>query len=210
MKTAQSPWFEEQSTVCGQVCEHSVVLASFLQTTTERRPQLLQVARRITNHNEDAEDILQEAFLKAYKALPNFRGEAKMSTWLTAIVKNTAREHLRSKGNRIFLSIEHTSGADNEMVAMDLPDPGHNPEESCERREIEKILQAEVGKLNRGCRQVIERCIFQEQPQLEVAQALHVKVATVKARVYRAKRMLGRALAQYETSWGTVGTATAG
>lgn len=210
MKATESPWLEEQPAICGQVRDYSVVLANFLRATTERRPQLLQVARRIANHNEDAEDILQEAFLKAYKALPNFRGEAQMSTWLTAIVKNTAREHLRSKGSRIFLSIEYTSGADNEVVAMDFPDPGYNPEESCERGEMEKLLQAEVAKLNRGCRQVIERCILQEQPQLEVAQSLHIKVATVKARVYRAKRMLGRALAQYETNWGAVGAAAAG
>jgi len=72
----------------------------FLRTTEERRTQLLQVARRITNGGEDAEDILQEAFPKAYKALPNFRGDSSMSTWLTAIVRNTAREYLRERRRR--------------------------------------------------------------------------------------------------------------
>jgi RNA polymerase sigma-70 factor (ECF subfamily) len=177
------------------------VLANFLQAAAERRPQLLQVARRITNHNDDAEDILQEAFLKAYKALPNFRGEAQMSTWLTAIVRNTALEHLRGQRGRIFLSIEYVSGNDNEVVAMDFPDPRHNPEDACERREMEDLLHGEVDKLNRSCRQVIEKCVLQEQPQLEVANALKIKVATVKARVFRAKRMLNRALTQYDENW---------
>jgi len=181
--------------------DDNAVLAKFLRAAAERRPQLLQVARRITNHNDDAEDVLQEAFLKAYKALPNFRGEAQMSTWLTAIVKNTAREHLRGQRGRIFLSIEYTSGSDKEGFAMDFPDSRHNPEESCERREMETLLRGEVEKLNRGCRQVIERCILQEQPQVEVAEALQIKVATVKARVFRAKRMLNRALSQYENMW---------
>jgi len=84
---------------------------------------------------------------------------------------------------------------------MDFPDPRHNPEESCERREMEDLLRGEVEKLNRACRQVIERCILQEQPQLEVANALKIKVATVKARVFRAKRTLSRALSQYDGTW---------
>ena len=210
MNTAESPWFEEGSIPEGETRDYSAVLANFLEATAERRPQLLQVARRITNHNEDAEDILQEAFMKAYRALPNFRGEAKMSTWLTAIVRNTALEHRRGQRGRIFLSIEYTPGGENEVVAMDFADPRHNPEESCERREMERLLRAEVDKLNRGCRQVIERCILQEQPQIEAAEALHVKVATVKARVFRAKRVLSRALARYESNWRAVGAATAG
>lgn len=207
MHTTDSPWFEESAPLCAEPRDHNTVLTNFLQAAEERRPQLLQVARRITNHNDDAEDVLQEAFLKAYKALPNFRGEAQMSTWLTAIVKNTAREHLRGKGGRIFLSIEYTAGTDNETVAMDFPDTRRNPEESCEQREIETLLRGEVAKLNRGCRQVIERCMLQEEPQLEVAKALQVKVATVKARVFRAKRILNRALSRYETGWSSMRTA---
>jgi len=199
MNTTDSRWMQDTDGI----------VAHFLQAASERRPQLLQVARRITNRNEDAEDVLQEAFLKAYRALPNFRGEAKMSTWLTAIVKNTAREHLRGQRGRVFLSIEYTTGNDNEVVAMDFPDPGHNPEESCERREMDELLHSEVSKLNRGCRQVIERCVLQEQSQLEAAEALQIRVATVKARVFRAKRMLNRALSQHETGWREMRTANA-
>ena len=191
-------------------CEQGSLQAKFLRAAAEGRPQLLQVARRITNRNEDAEDILQDAFLKAYKALPNFRGEAQMSTWLTAIVKNTAREHLRGQRGRVFLSIEYTAGNDNEVVAMDFPDGQPNPEESCRRREMEELLHGEVSKLNNGCRQVIERCMLREQSQMEAAEALQIRVATVKARVFRAKRMLNRALAQYERPWQNLETASAG
>ncbi len=190
-------------------CELDSVQAKFLRAAAERRPQLLQAARRITNRDEDAEDILQDALLKAYKALPNFRGEAQMSTWLTAIVKNTAREHLRGQRGRVFLSIEYTAGNDNEVVAMDFPDGRPNPEESCRRREMEELLHCEVSKLNRGCRQVIERCMLQEDSQTEVAAALQIRVATVKARVFRAKRILNRALAQYERPWQDLQTASA-
>lgn len=134
-----------------------------------------------------------------------------MSTWLTAIVKNTAREHMRGQRGRVFLSIEYTAGNDSEMVAMDFPDARPNPEESCGRREMEKLLHAELNKLNCGCRQVIERCMLQEQSQMEAADALQIRVATVKARVFRAKRMLNRALSQYDRPpWQDLHSAGAG
>ena len=99
-------------------------ILEFLEIAERRRPQLLRMARRLTNCNEDAEDIVQEAFMKAFKALAKFRGESQMSSWLGAIVQNTAHEHLRSRRGRVFLSIEYLNKEDNEVVEIDLPDPG--------------------------------------------------------------------------------------
>jgi RNA polymerase sigma-70 factor (ECF subfamily) len=175
-------------------------LREFMETAERRRPQLLRMARRLTDCNEDAEDILQEAFMKAYKALARFRGESQMSSWLGAIVQNTAHEHRRSQRGRVFLSIEYLSKDENEVVEINLPDPGRNPEETWERREMEKILREEVGKLSFVCRRAIEVCVLEEQPQLDVANALNMSVATVKSRVFRGKRMLERSLSRRLTS----------
>src|SRR6516165_75791 len=90
-------------------------LREFLETAERRRPQLLRMARRLTQCHEDAEDILQESFMKAFKALARFRGESQMSSWLGAIVQNTAHEHLRSRRNRVFVSIEYLCKQDNEV-----------------------------------------------------------------------------------------------
>lgn len=171
-------------------------LAEFLETAERRRPQLLRMARRLTNSNEDAEDIVQEALLKAYKALAKFRGESQMSSWLGAIVQNTAHEHLRSRRNRVFLPIEYLSKQDNEVVEIDLPDPRKNPEETCQSKEMEGILREEVGKLGRVCRHAIELCMLEESPQLDVAKSLNLSVATMKSRVFRGKRILGRTLSR--------------
>jgi RNA polymerase sigma-70 factor (ECF subfamily) len=171
-------------------------IEEFLETIERRRPQLLRMARRMTQCNEDAEDILQEAFLKAYKALAKFRGESQMSSWLGAIVQNTAHEHLRSRRNRVIVSIEYLSRADNEVVEIDLPDPGRNPEEICESREMETILREEVGKLGHVCRRAIEMCMLDENPQLAAASSLNLSVATMKSRVFRGKRILGRSISR--------------
>jgi RNA polymerase sigma-70 factor, ECF subfamily len=167
-------------------------LREFLETAERRRPQLLRMARRLTNSNEDAEDIVQEAFMKAYKALAKFRGESQMSSWLGAIVQNTAHEHLRSRRNRVFVSIEYLNKQDNEVMEIDLPDPGRNPEETWQSKEMESILREEVSKLGIVCRRAIEICVLDESPQLAAAQALNLSVATMKSRVFRGKRILGR------------------
>lgn len=171
-------------------------IEEFLETAERRRPQLLRMARRLTQCNEDAEDILQEAFLKAFKALARFRGESQMSSWLGAIVQNTAHEHLRSRRNRVFISIEYLCKKDNEVVEIDLPDPGRNPEETYQAREMENILHEEVGKLGQVCRRAIEICVLDEQPQLAAASSLNLSVATMKSRVFRGKRILGRSISR--------------
>ena len=171
-------------------------IREFLETAEQRRPQLLRMARRLTNSNEDAEDVVQEAYMKAYKALARFRGESQMSSWLGAIVQNTAHEHLRSRRNRVFVSIEYLSRQDNEVVEIDLPDPGKNPEETCQTNEIERILREEVSKLGVICRRAIEMCMLEENPQFEAASSLNLSVATMKSRVFRGKRLLGRSLSR--------------
>lgn len=171
-------------------------IEEFLETAERRRPQLLRMARRMTQTTEDAEDILQEAYLKAFKALAKFRGESQMSSWLGAIVQNTAREHLRSRCNRVFVSVEYLCKKDNEVVEIDLPDPGRNPEETCQAREMENILHEEVGKLGHVCRRAIEMCVLDERPQLAAANSLNLSVATMKSRVFRGKRILGRSISR--------------
>lgn len=178
----------------GQVSDGRI--REFLETAERRRPQLLRMARRLSNSNEDAEDILQEAFMKAYKALAKFRGESQMSSWLGAIVQNTAHEHLRSRRNRVFVSIEYLNRQDNEVVEIDLPDPSKNPEETCQSKEMESILREEVGKLGLVCRRAIELCMLEERPQLEAADSLRLSVATMKSRVFRGKRLLGHAVSR--------------
>jgi RNA polymerase sigma-70 factor, ECF subfamily len=165
-------------------------IETFLQTAEQRRGQLLHMARRITNRSEDSEDILQEAFLKACQALPKFRGESQMSTWLNAIVRNTALEYLRSHKGRFFLPIEPV-GSDS-SASLDFPDTRDTPEQCCERKEMEEILRTEMGKLSAGCRRALELCFLEGCSQIAAAQQLNVRTETVKSRVFRGKRILQR------------------
>lgn len=167
-------------------------VAIFREVAEQRRTQLLRLARRITNSSEDSEDILQDAFLRAYQALPRFRGEALMSTWLSVIVQNTAKEYLRGRKRRSVLSIEFSPNDGLEKIVQDVPDVRETPEDEIIRREMEQTLRSEIGKLSLLCRRALELCILEERSHIAAARELNVRVGTIKARVFRGKSVLRR------------------
>jgi RNA polymerase sigma-70 factor, ECF subfamily len=174
----------------GVVWESKV--ADFVEAAEQRRGHLLRLARRVTPCNEEAEDIVQEALLRAYRNLPRFRGEARMSTWLQAIVQNAAREWLREQKGRVLLPLERQT--DRESVPFEFPDPGPTPEEIYEAEEMRRILRRETRKLSKNCRRAVQLCIFEETPQQTAARKLDVSVVAIKARIFTAKRLLRQAM----------------
>lgn len=162
----------------------------------KRRAQLLWDAQRVTKSAEEAEDIVQESLLKAWRNLQQFRGEAQIGTWLRAIVKNTAREWLRSRGSRVHLPLETRRNEDEEPAVLELIDTRLGPEEWCERREIEEILYSELGTLTYLSRRAIELCALEEQSLRDAARTLNVGVVAVKSRMFRGRRLLERGICQ--------------
>lgn len=167
-------------------------VSSFVQTVQQRREHLVRVARRFTPSGEEAEDIVQEALLRAYRSLPRFRGEAKMSTWLQTIVQNAAHEWLRGQKGRVLLPLECKT--EEGSVPLNLPDPSRTPEENCAAAERSRILSRELGKLSTGCQRAVELCVFDEMKQRTAAKKLNVSVVAIKARIFTAKRLLRKAL----------------
>src|SRR5260370_3481566 len=95
-----------------------------------------RIALRFLGNIADAEDAVQDAFLSAFTHLDQFGGQAKMSTWLTAIVINAARIKLRQRSPQAQISLDETHGEQNLLLAEMLPDHQPNPEEACCSREI--------------------------------------------------------------------------
>lgn len=174
-------------------------LACFERNVRKNRANLIWLARRLTPFYEDAEDIVQESLLRAYHHLPQFRGEAKMSTWIQSIVRNTARDWLRRHRGRIVLSFEHIRNEDDELPAFDVPDPARNPEDSLAIGELERIMLAEVDKLGEHYRSAVTLCMLGEVPQKEVASRLKVNVLTLKSRIFKAKASLRRSMTRMGT-----------
>lgn len=162
----------------------------------ERRAQLLWDVQRVTKSSEDAEDIVQEALLRAWRSLQQFRGDAQLSTWLRAIVRNTAREWLRNRGSRITVPIGGQRPEEDEFPMLELMDTRPDPEETCARHEMERLLRAEIQGLTMISRRAIELCALEEASLREAASALNVNVVTVKSRLFRGRQLLQRGLCE--------------
>lgn len=195
MPESSSPMQEKERPCCvapsrsttQKTNEDAALLVLF---SVQRRAQLLWDAQRVTRSAEEAEDIVQESLLKAWRNLQQFRGEAQIGTWLRAIVKNTAREWMRGRGSKAHLPLESQRNEDEEPTVLDLVDPRLNPEQWCERKEMEEILHSEIQALGYLSRKAIELCALEEQPLRDVARAMNVGVVAVKSRVFRGRRTL--------------------
>lgn len=174
--------------------------AAFLMTVERRRSQLQRVAMNMLRCQEDAEDIVQESVLKALRFLPRFRGEARIDTWLHAIVVNTARDWLRLRRQRAQAPMEAESEEWDDVLALEIPSPSEDPEESCSRHELERLLQEEIHRLDPIYQMPIRLCDLGGRSYREAAVMLKLTGPAMKARLFRARGLLKKRLRRHARS----------
>jgi RNA polymerase sigma factor (sigma-70 family) len=165
---------------------------AFEKLVLRHQKRVLAVAQRITRNREDAEDVAQESFHKAFLHLGNFQERSRFSTWLTRIAMNEAIMLLRRR--RRFLEVQPlSSGDDVKSVSEAFIDQRSNPEESCWRRERTELLTGAINRLGPRMRRTILLCIVEERSVKETAQVLGISTASVKSRLFHGRRLLGPA-----------------
>src|SRR5712692_5162609 len=162
--------------------------------------KIFSLAQRMTRNLEDAEDVVQQSFQKAFINLQKFEGDSLFSTWLTRIAINEALMLLRRKRGSREVPIAESSTEDGAALPLDFPDSGPNPEDSCLQRERERILCAAVNELKPGLRKAVELREFGELSTGETAQVMGLSVAAVKARLFHGRKELRRTLKRYVES----------
>lgn len=135
---------------------------------------------------DSAEDVTQEAFLAAWRALPEFRGDCRFSTWLYRLVSNAAIDCLRREK-------KHRDTGD--VDDLELPDGGPSLQEQAERSDTRDAVRRALDRLSPEHRQVLLLRFMQELDYGEIARALNVSEGTVKSRINRAKSKLREVLA---------------
>jgi len=149
-------------------------------------------------HNEaDAEDVAQEAFLKAYRKLGSFRGESRFSTWLITITLNEARGRLRRMKGRTMESLDEPPDEHGGNSPALLRDWREIPSEVLERQEVRQLLQEAVNALPPLYREIVMLRDVEELNIAEAAEVLQVTTATIKVRLHRARIMLQKTLAPH-------------
>lgn len=147
--------------------------------------QVYRTALRIAAHREDAEDITQETFARAHRALGQFQGNSRFSTWLTRIAVNQALMALRKRRtSRISSNVVETLEG---TIVRDIPDGSPTPEEACNTSELRQDLRFAIGKLPETLRSAFELRHVQELTIEEAAVALGISVPALKSRVLRAR-----------------------
>ena len=154
--------------------------------------KVLQATRRVTKNREDAEDALQDSFMRAFMHIKRFDGRSSFSTWLTRIAINSALMMLRKRRAARELSVE---GPDNEAASnnknyWEIASPAPNPEKRYMQMEREKFLHDAVGRLRPAIREMVEIQHFQENSMKEAAKHIGISISAAKGRMFHAKTAL--------------------
>ena len=168
--------------------------------------KIFSMAQSITRNREDAEDVVQQSFQKAFIHLKKFEGESLLSTWLTRIAINEALMLLRRRSGTREVPIPESNTEDETALPLDIQDAGPNPEDSCLQREQERIISAAVNELTPGTRKAIELRELGELSTGETAQVMGLSAGAVKARVFHGRRKLRKTLQRYVESTRMYGT----
>lgn len=162
---------------------------AFETLVLEYEKNVYNIALRMTGNSEDAADMTQEAFIKAYNSLQSFRGDSKFSVWLYRIVSNVCLDFLRSKNRRptVSLSVEDDDGED---AQLDVADESQTPELLLDRKLTRDSVRRGLDSLPPDYRQILLLREIQGLSYDEIAQALSLEVGTVKSRIFRARKRL--------------------
>ena len=155
-------------------------------------PQLYSTIFRITRNREDAEDVLQETFLRAYLRLRNFEGRSSVCSWLTRIAINTALMLLRKRRCRREAPFEQQQDSDPSGAYMDVRDDALDPEQLYDQRQRCQAIRRAIERLDPKSGVAIAIWVSEERSMKELARELGVSVASFKSRLYRARMRLRR------------------
>ena len=164
--------------------------ASFEVLVRRYKRIVLAIGRRMTGSIDDAEDIAQQTFMKAFAKLSMFRGECSFSTWLISIAMNEARMWKRKQARCREMPVFHIFADDESAPAFEVPDLRPDPESLYFARERDALLSANLSQLRPASREALELCDLQEESTRRTAFLLGITVSAVKSRRSRGRAEL--------------------
>lgn len=160
---------------------------AFCELVQKYKQQIYFVAYRMTNNHADADDLSQEAFIKAYKSIGNFREKSSFSTWLYRIIMNTTINHLKKMGRKQVFTLDENISIEDTSLAVGRTG---NPEKIAEEHELHEEITKAIGSLPLKQKAVVELAILEGLPHREIAQILGCPEKTVSWRLFQARNKL--------------------
>jgi RNA polymerase sigma-70 factor, ECF subfamily len=167
--------------------------------------RIFAVALRCTGVRQDAEDIMQQSFQKAFLHLHQFEGRSSFSTWLTQVAINEARMLQRKGGGRHEVSIDDINENAETATSLEIPDSSPNPEAGYSQREWGRMLSSAMNELSHRTRRAIQLRELDERSTEETARIMGISVGAVKARIFQGRKKLRKRLERFVGSAWTFG-----
>jgi RNA polymerase sigma-70 factor (ECF subfamily) len=170
---------------------------AFSELVRRYEGKVFRLAHHVTQNREDAEDVLQETFLKAYEHLDQFRGDSKFYTWIVRIAVNQALMKLRRRKSDKAVSLDETIDTGEDTLIREIAGWDENAEQQYSREELGGILDSAVQSLEPLYRSVFVLRDIEDLSTEETAEALDLSVPAVKSRLLRARLQLREKLTRY-------------
>jgi RNA polymerase sigma-70 factor (ECF subfamily) len=164
--------------------------AAFAELVRRYEGKIFRLAQHVTQNREDAEDVLQETFMKAYEHLDQFQGNSKFYTWIVRIAVNQALMKLRRRKTGKTVSLDETIDTGEDTVVREIAAWDENPEQRFSREEMGEILDSAIQGLEPPYRSVFVLRDIEELSTEETADALGLSIPAVKSRLLRARLQL--------------------
>ena len=170
---------------------------AFTELVNHYAQRVFRVARHITKNDQDAEDVLQDTFLKAYSRLGQFEGNAKFYTWIVRVAVNEALMRMRRGKNRVTVSLDQELETSDGAIQRELPAETESPEESLSRTELRESLTQAIDSLSEIYRPVFVLRDVEGLSTEETAEMLNISLPAVKSRLLRARLQLRQKLRRF-------------
>ena len=164
--------------------------ASFDELVNRHAAKVFRLARHITRNDAEAEDVLQDAFYKAYTRLDQFNADAQFYTWLVRIAVNEALMRLRKRRNSKTVSLDAELETEDGTLQREAASPDDNPEQEYSRDETRKLIEEAIDSLDESYRTVFVLRDVEGMSTQETADLLKLSVSAVKSRLLRARLQL--------------------
>jgi RNA polymerase sigma-70 factor (ECF subfamily) len=197
---------EDESALIAAAKEGNAQAFEVLVARHQRR--IFAVALRCTRVRQDAEDVMQQSFQKAFLHLHQFEGRSSLSTWLTGIAINEARMLLRKTGGKREVSIDDLNENAETAIPLEIPDSGPDPEANYSQWEWRRMLSFALNELPHRTRRAIELRDIDERSTEETARIMGLSVGAVKARIFQGRKRLRKRLEHFVGSAWTFGRDT--
>jgi RNA polymerase sigma factor (sigma-70 family) len=171
---------------------------AYVELCRRHREMVFRTVLRITHNPDDAEDVLQDSWMRAFAHIGTFDGRSAFSTWVTRIAINSALTMMRRRRTRRELSLDDSVDPDNRRV-IEVLEPSRNPEERCLETERLRLVRQAVKRLPSKLRTAIELSQSQDGSMSELAMLVGVSVPAMKSRLLRARRRLREPLSKVLT-----------